>query len=136
MYGDNTAVATKTKLKDIDITIETDEIPLEDRAIILGHTYDSVTGAVIIKGDDKAPYVAIMFKANTSKDTYEYRKYYKGKFAPDQETIETEGENINWQTPSLKGKFIARDSDKKISEAVDSGSSGAASLISSWFTNV
>lgn len=136
LYGDNTAVATKTKLKDVDITIETDEIPLEDQAIILGHTYDSVTGAVTVKGDDKAPYVAIMFKANTSKDTCEYRKYYKGKFAPTQETIETEGENINWQTPSMTGKFIARDSDKKICDKVDSGSSGSSTLISGWFSQV
>lgn len=136
LYGDNTAVATKTKLKDIDITVETDEIPLEHRAIILGHGYDSATGAVNVKGGDNAPYVALMFKCKTSKDTTQYYKFYKGKFAPDQESIKTEGENINWQTPKMKGKFIARDSDKKIYDMIDSGSSGAASLISSWFTQM
>lgn len=136
LYGDNTAVATKTKLKDITITIGTDEIPLEDQAIMLGRTIDSVTGQITAKGDDSSPYVAIMFKAQTSKDTTQYYKFYKGKFAPTQQQIETEGENINWQTPSMEGTFIARDSDKKIYDVVDSGSSGAATLISSWFTQV
>lgn len=138
LYGDNAAVATKTKLKDIEITIETDEIPLEHRAIILGNGYDTATGAVTVKGDNDAPYVAIMFKCKTSKDTTQYYKFYKGKFAPDQQQIQTEGENINWQTPKMKGKFIARDSDKKIYDVVDDGNGTAsvASAVSSWFTSV
>ncbi len=136
LYGDNTAVATRAKLKDISITIESDKIPLEDRAIMLGHSIDSVTGAVTVKGDDKAPYVALMFKAQTSEDTEQFYKFYKGKFSPSQQTIETEGESINWQTPSMDGTFIARDSDNKIYDMVDSGSSGAATLVSNWFSQV
>lgn len=136
LYGDNMAVATKTKLKDIAITINTSDIPFEDRAILLGHTVDSTTGAVTVKGDDKAPYVAILFAATTAEDTTQYYKFYKGKFAPSQQTMETEGEGINWQTPTMDGTFIARSFDGKVYDMVDSSSEGSATLIGAWFTNV
>ena len=136
LYGDNMAIATKTKLKEITVTIETSDIPLKDRAIMLGHTADSTTGKVTVKGDDKATYVAILFAATTAEDTTQYYKFFKGKFAPSQQQIETEGEGINWQTPTMEGTFIARSSDGKIYEMVDSSESGAATLIDNWFTAV
>lgn len=136
LYGDNMAVATRTKLKEIAITIESTEIPLKDRAIMLGHTVDATTGKVTVKGDDKAPYVALLFKATTSEDTEQFYKFYKGKFAPSQQTIETEGDGINWQTPSLEGTFIARDSDGKVYDMLDGAVSGASALADSWFDAV
>lgn len=136
LYGDNMAVATKTKLKEITITIDTTDIPLEDRAIILGHTYDSTTGGVSVKGDDAPPYVAIMFEATTADDKSHFYKFYKGKFAPNQQTIETEGESINWQIPSMEGTFIARASDGKVYDMLDGAVAGSSSLASSWFTSV
>ena len=98
LYGDNTAVATRAKLKDISITIESDKIPLEDRAIMLGHSIDSTTGAVTVKGDDKAPYVAIMFKAQTSEDTRQSRRRAK---------VST-GRRRAWTAPLLRGIPITR----------------------------
>ena len=136
LYGDNMAVATKTKLKEIAITIDTTNIPLEDRAILLGHSYDSTKGAVTVKGDDAAPYVALLFEATTADDKSHYYKFYKGKFAPSQQRIETEGESVNWQTPSMEGTFIARASDGKIYDMLDGAVSGSATLASSWFTSV
>ena len=136
LYGDNMAVATKTKLKEIAITIDTTNIPLEDRAILLGHSYDSTKGAVTVKGDDAPPYVALLFEATTADDKSHYYKFYKGKFAPSQQQIETAGESVNWQTPSMEGTFIARASDGKIYDMLDGAVSGSATLASSWFTSV
>lgn len=136
LYGDNVAVATKTRVKDITVSIETTDIPLKDRAIILGHSVDSVTGEVTVKGDDKAPYVALLFSATTAEDTTQYYKLYKGKFAPNQQQIQTEGESISWQPPKMEGTFIARTTDGKVYTMVDSAETGAASLISAWFTAV
>lgn len=136
LYGDNMAIATKTQLKEITITIGTSDIPLDDRAIILGHTYDSTKGSVTVKGDDAAPYVAILFAATTADDTTHYYKFYKGKFAPSQQQIETAGESINWQTPSMEGTFIARASDGKVYDMLDGAVSGSSSLASNWFKSV
>ena len=135
-YGDNMAIATKTKLRDITITLKTSDIPLKDRAIILGHTIDETTGKITVKGDDKAVYVAILFAATTAEDTTQYYKYFKGKFTPSQQQIETEGEGINFQPPTMEGTFIARSSDGKVYEMVDSADEGSATLIENWFKTV
>lgn len=136
LYGDNMAVSTKVKLKDITITFETSDIPFKDRAIMLGHTVDETTGKVTVKGDDKAVYVAILFAATTAEDTTQYYKYLKGKFTSSQQQIETEGDGINFQPPTMEGTFVARSSDGKIYEMVDSADEGSATLIENWFTTV
>lgn len=136
LYGDNMAVATKLKMKEITITISTTDIPLADRALMLGHNYDSMTGGVTVKGDDAAPYVALLFETTTADDKSQYYKFYKGKFAPNQQQIETAGESINWQTPSMEGTFIARASDGKVYDMLDGAVAGASTIASSWFNSV
>ena len=136
LYGDNMAVATETKVRSYGINIGTTDIPLEDRAIMLGHAYDSVTGAVTVKGDDKPPYLAVMFEATSAAGNSQYYKFYKVKFAPSQQSMETEGENTNWQTPTLDGTAIARSADGQVYNMVDSSNASAASLVSNWFTSV
>ena len=138
LYGDNMAVAVVKKLKEIAITISTTDIPLADRAIMLGYSRSTVNGSITVKNEDNAPYVALMFEATTADGGSHYYKFYKGRFAPSQQQIETEGESINWQTPSMEGTFIARESDGKVYDMIDSAEtvSGAAELINKWFTNV
>ena len=137
LYGDNMAVAVVKKLKEIAITISTTDIPLADRAIMLGYTKNA-DGSITVKNEDNAPYVALMFEATTADGGSHYYKFYKGRFAPSQQQIETEGESINWQTPSMEGTFIARESDGKVYDMIDSAEtvSGAAELINKWFTAV
>ena len=64
VYGDNAAVATRTRLKTITLTIETTDIPLEDQAVLLGHTVDSVTGAITAKADVYVFYFVILFEGS------------------------------------------------------------------------
>ena len=130
------AVATVTKLNDVTITIDSTEIPLKDKAILLGNTFDSVTGSLTGKGDDDAPYVAIMFRGNKSTGGDIYRTYYKGKFAPSQQTINTQADNIDFQTMPLEGTFIARDSDGKFFYEIDTDAGSNATIASSWFESV
>lgn len=135
-YGDNMAVATVTKLNDVSITIDTTDIPLKDKAILLGQTFDSVTGSITGKGDDAPPYVAILFEANKSTGGSIFRKYYKGKFAPANQTINTQTDNIEFQTTPLDGTFIARDSDGKFFYEIDTDIADNASIVSAWFDSV
>lgn len=137
LYGDNMAVEVVKNLKEIAITINTTDIPLADRAIMLGHDTDSSTGAIIVKNEDEPPYVAIMFEATTADGGSHYYKFYKGKFAESQQQIETAGESINWQTPSMEGIFISN-ADGKVYTVLDSDStvSGAAAAKTKWFTEV
>ena len=111
LYGDDRAVATATALGETTITLETTDIPLEDRAILLGSTFDSINNTVISKGSDVAPYVGIAFESETSTGAIRCVKLLKGKFTPSQESIQTKGEQINFQVPKIEGSFVARQSD-------------------------
>lgn len=111
LYGDDMAVATDITLNEITVTLETTDIPLEDQAILLGHTYDSVSGSLTAKGSDTAPDVALLFESEKHNGGIRCVKLVKGKFAPSQETINTKGENLEYQVPQLTGTFVSRQSD-------------------------
>ena len=111
LYGDDMAVATDITLQEVSVTIETTEIPLADQAILLGHTFDSVSGSLTSKGSDTAPDVALLFESQKHDGGIRCVKLLKGKFAPSQETINTKGENLDYQVPQITGTFVSRQSD-------------------------
>lgn len=116
LYGDNTALATVSKTKKRTITLEVADLPPEDRAAILGHTYNSTTKVMSVNGDDKPPYVAIMYEKNNHKGQNEYHVFYKGKFSPAQEDSNTEGESLEFGLASLEGEFVARIDNGKVED--------------------
>lgn len=133
LYGDNMAMATISKTKKRSITLEIADLPLEDEAALLGHTYDSETGVMTVKGDDKAPYVAIMFDADTHDEKKQYTVFYKGKFAEAQHTDNTDGESTEFSLHNLEGTFVARTYDKKV---YDKRVTTDPSVATSWYASV
>ncbi len=106
LYGDDMSVATDTTIREISVTIETTEIPLENQAELLGHTY--AEGQMTANMSDIAPYVALLFEADKHNGGIRCVKLLKGKFAPTQETINTRGDSLEYQVPSLTGTFVAK----------------------------
>ena len=133
LFGDDMAVATDISLKEISLTFETTDIPLEDQAVLFGHTYDSTSNTITAKGSDTAPYVAILFESQKHDGGVRCAKLVKGKFAPEQETINTKGENLNYQVPKLTGTFVARQSDDAWKITKDFA---ADADTSSWYASV
>lgn len=133
LFGDDMAVATDITLQEISVTLETTDIPLEDQAILLGHTYDSVSGALTAKGSDTAPNVAILFESDKHTGGTRCVKLLKGKFAPSQETINTKGENLEYQVPQITGTFVSRQSDGAWKITKDFA---ADADTASWYTSV
>ena len=131
LYGDDMAVATDISLNEISLTIETTDIPLEDQAALLGHTYSD--GQLIAKGSDTAPNVALLFESEKHDGGIRCVKLLKGKFAPSQETINTKGENLEYQVPQLTGTFVARQSDGAWKIVKDFA---AGADTSSWYQSV
>ena len=127
LYGDDMAVATATSMGEVTVTIETTDIPLADLATLLGATADTQTGEIIFKSSDVAPYVGLAFESEKHDGGIRCMKLLKGKFAQTQETINTKGENIEYQTPKIEGTFVARQSDGgwKQFKDVDAGTSTA-----------
>lgn len=132
LYGDNKALSTENSTTEWQITLDIAKLPLEDEAALLGHTYESDT--MIVKGNDTAPYAAIMFDLDTENDKEkEYRKYFKGKFAPSQQNGNTKGENTDFTLRSLEATFITRTYDDKTFEVTVTTDTSVAT---SWYASV
>lgn len=135
LFGDDMAVAADVSLGEITVTLETTDIPLNDLANLLGNTYDSTSNTLVAKSSDSssAAYVALMFESTKHTGGIRCVKLYKGRFAPTQETINTKGENIEYQAPKLEGTFVARQSDGawKMIKDYTEGESTA-----DWYTSV
>ncbi|MBR0289663.1 MAG: hypothetical protein IJQ82_11855 [Selenomonadaceae bacterium] len=112
LYGDDSAVATATSMGEVTVTLETTDIPLEDQAILLGATFDSVNNTILSKSSDVAPYVGIAFESEKHDGGIRCVKLLKGKFAPSQETISTKREQVEYTVPKIEGAFVARQSDR------------------------
>ena len=106
LYGDDMAVETESSMKEVTVTIETTDIPISDLAAILGHSASGEDGYTASMSD-QAPYVALLFESAKHDGSTRCVKLLKGKFAPTQETINTKGENIEYQVPQLTGTFVA-----------------------------
>ena len=84
-----------------DLTLGIKELAPEVVAELLGQEVDE--NNVVWAGDDEAPYVAVGFRAKKTGGKYKYVWLQRVQFAAPDESYETKGESINFQTPEIKG---------------------------------
>lgn len=109
LYADNQSVETVNYVREVQLTIELAQLPLEYRAFLLGHKMQD--GVMVISKDDVAPYVGISFVTNKSNGSKRYVRFAKVKFSEPDDNPRTKGENIEFNTPSISAKAIYRNSD-------------------------
>lgn len=135
LYGDDQAVAVAEALGDIDVSIGITDLSSDDYAFLLGRKKNE-DGVIEDSTDDVSPYVAIGWALPKENGAMRYYWYYKGKFTIPSESNTTKQGTTEFQTPTLSGKFMARD-DKKWRARVDSDDSGVNnSVIANWFSEV
>jgi phi13 family phage major tail protein len=134
LYADNTGVEIATTLGQIDIELDTSDVPLAVQAAILGHALDTTKGVLSCTAQDKAPYVAIGFKALKANGNHRYVWLLKGMFEELSEEYATKEDKAKFSTPKLKGTFLPRQDGKwKYTADEDAGYTGGDS---GWFTAV
>lgn len=119
--ADNVTVEQLFMMGPVDIEIERRYLSQAQEAALGGHT---VVGGVLKKNvDDTPPDIGIVFVAKKDSGYSKYFRFYKGKFMPPDEDLETEqrsgGKRIP-KFPTLKGTFIACIYDGAISDSMDS----------------
>ena len=115
LYGDNVAVETANATSEYDLTIETAQLPVEYRALLMGHT--------------------VMFEAQKNNGKKRFVRFTKVKFAEPDETYKTKEENISFTTPSITGTAIYRNSDKLALVQADEEATGyQATTGEKWYT--
>ena len=123
-----------TEIGDIAVELNTKNLPLSVQAALLGQTLE---GGVLYKAKtDIPPFVAIGFKSIKANGKYRYIWYYKGKFAPHEQEYQTRKSGTpEFQTPTIKGVFMPRESDNRWQAKGDEDEPGF-NAAATWFDAV
>lgn len=134
LASDNGISDVDSILSNYDITPTVRSLTKTLRAKLLGNQVDS-NGVLHGNADDQAPYFAFGFRAKKNNGKYVYVWYFKGKYEPFQEQIQTQGDQVNYQTPALTSSFIKRKYDNEmyvLGDEDDPNFTGGAT----WFDSV
>jgi len=134
LYADDGPDEVATALGEITVELNVKDLPLEVQAALLGHTLGD-DGVLIKNAGDVAPYVAVGFKSVKSNGRYRYVWLYKGKFKPPEQDYKTKEDTPEFQTPTISGTFVKRQSDgdwQAIGDEDETGFTAGAT----WFDTV
>lgn len=141
LYADDGAAYAIKEFQSGTLKLGVDDIGTAIAADLTGATVDQ-NGALISASEDMGTPVAIGFRAKMPNGKYRYFWLYRVLFSVPNTSLETKGENITFQTPSIEGTIMRRnkpdDGGKHPWKAeVRDGDTGVdASTISGWFTSV
>jgi hypothetical protein len=125
--GDDSEIEYETAITRYDLSLNIDDLAPGVEGQLLGKKVDSL-GGVASNVNDEAPYFAVAFRIPRSRGV-------GGGFA---ESFQTKGENINFQTPTLTGRSLARDFDNQYNyKLTDDGTKPAVKAVTDkWFEEV
>lgn len=140
-YDDGPGESAST-LGDIEVEIEKAELSLDERAALLGHELTD-KGVLVYGASDSAPYVALGFRTLKSNGSYKYVWLMKGKFAEPEDSNETKGDSVSFQSDTISGSFAKTNHAFKVGskkkqawkfETDDDLESKDEGTIQAWFT--
>lgn len=108
LYADDKASEIVDNFNDIDVELDVDDLSTEKYALLLGKTVKS-DGVIVEKSTDSAPYLALGFESEKSNGETRYVWLFKGRFSIPSDSYSTKGENPEFATQSITGKFVPND---------------------------
>ena len=131
LYADDNIAERAREFIDGDLNFTPDDLPDEVRADWLGSNIeeesigtDTTVNVLKSSAEDVPGYFGFGFivtKIKNNTKLYRAILLTKVQFAEPNETAETKGQNINWQTPAITGKIMRRiDGNWKEETTVDS----------------
>lgn len=140
IYSDDSVEDTNMTYTGTEVEFEVNALAPQDKSRVFGHLYKN--GYLVKNKNDKAPEVAVGWRAKKLNGKYEFCWMYAGRFDQGMEdNYETEGASPKTQTATLKGNFYERQMDGNYKIEVDEGNlleadTSAASAIKKWFETV
>lgn len=134
LYADNQAVDTANVTSRYSLTIDTATLPLEYKALLLGHTIEN--GVMTVTSEDNAPYFAIMFETTKRNGKKRYVKFLKVRFSEPSETAQTKEEGVTYNTPSMTATAIYRNDKKAIYQADEEADGYVSTTGANWYASV
>lgn len=140
IYSDDTVEDVSTTYEGTEVELEVNSLAPQDKALLFGHLYEN--GFLVKNKEDKAPEVAVGYRAKKLNGKYEFVWLYVGTFGQGfEDNYETEADKATTQTATLKGDFYERQIDKNYHTSVDESNlaaehTDAAAAIADWFGKV
>lgn len=140
IYSDDGVEDTVETYEGTDVEFEVNSLAPQDKALLFGHLYKN--GWLVKNKDDKAPEVAVGYRAKKLNGKYEFVWMYVGTFGQGfDDNYQTQEDKVTTQTATLKGSFYERACDGNFEAQVDESNllaehTDAAAAIKNWFEKV
>jgi phi13 family phage major tail protein len=141
LYADDAASEVVKAFKNGKLSLGVDDIGKDSAMALLGVRADS-NGVIISSSEDTAPPVAIGFRARKANGKYRYFWLYRVVFGVPSANLETKGDSINFQAPTIEGTVTVRNKPDWQNKhpwktEVTEGDTGVDPVvITNWFTEV
>ena len=115
LYADDSIAENDNGITDGTVEFNADDLTNDDRAAVLGLVALQSSGqspaptGVYRLTDAAAPYVGFGYlrvRRKSGATTFEAFWFYKVQFAEESENAQTKGQQIEWGTPTLNGRFM------------------------------
>ena len=140
IYSDDGVEDTVETYEGTDVEFEVNSLAPQDKAMLFGHLYKN--GWLVKNKDDKAPEVAVGYRAKKLNGKYEFVWLYVGTFGQGyDDNYQTQEDKVTTQTATLKGSIYERACDGNFETQVDESNlltehTDAAAAIKNWFGKV
>ena len=112
-YGDNRMVETDKSVTGGTISLEVNELTLEEKSFFLGHKLDASNKELVYNADDVAPYVGIGAIGTSKRDgkaVYVGKFYAKCQFGEPNDENSTKQESTSFAHDSIEGSILMPES--------------------------
>jgi len=140
LYADDALAHSVKAFKGGKLSLGVEDIGVPVAADLTGASVDD-NGVLVASGEDDGCLVAVGFRALKPDNRYRYFWLYRTKFAVPSSNLQTKGDSIQFQTPTIEGTLMRRNkpdaSGKHPWKAeVTEGDPGVAPVIAAWFSQV
>ena len=112
LYADDALAENDRSFQNGTLTLGIDDLKDEIQAEFLGHEIDEETGEITANKNDVSPYVGVgFFGTKKVNNIPKYRAVWlpKIQFGEPNDTNQTKGETVTWNTPVLEGAIMTDD---------------------------
>jgi phi13 family phage major tail protein len=141
LYADDGAAYVIKDFKSGKLTLGVDDIGLTVAQDLTGAAVDD-NGVLVSASENEGTPVAIGFRAMKPNGKYRYFWVYRVKFGVPSTNLQTKGDSITFQTPSIEGTIMRRNKvDGKgkhpwKAEVTDGDPGVPAAVITGWYAQV
>lgn len=134
-YGDGIAQEQAYQVTEAKVSIETETLPIETIADILGHSLDG-NGGIVFNKNDVAPYVALMYRRKKVNGNYRYIKIFKVKFSDQKDDGQSVSNSLKIQDDALDGTAMPLINNGNWKAAADEDAVNYKDISKAWFQSV